>query len=63
MINGMSPNRSRSGGGETTLGLSARTVINRDDFGLVWNMSLGDGNVLVGREVEITLDGEADLEE
>jgi len=50
-------------GGETTLGLSARTVINREDFGIVWNMPLGDGNVLVGREVEITLDGEADLAE
>jgi len=50
-------------GGETTLGLSARTIINREDFGLAWNVSLGDGSVMVGREVEITLDGEADLEE
>jgi polyisoprenoid-binding protein YceI len=50
-------------GGETTLGLSARTTINREDFGLVWNIPLGDGKILVGKEVEITLDGEADLEE
>jgi polyisoprenoid-binding protein YceI len=50
-------------GGETTLGLSARTIINREDFGLVWNIPLGDGKILVGKEVEITLDGEADLEE
>jgi len=50
-------------GGETTIGLSARTVINREDFGLVWNMPLGEGRLLVGTEVEIRLDGEADLVE
>ncbi len=50
-------------GGETTIGLSARTVINREDFGLVWNVPLGNGQVMVGREAEISLDGEADMEE
>jgi polyisoprenoid-binding protein YceI len=50
-------------GGETTLGLAARTTINREDFGLLWNLPLADGGVLVGTEVEITLDGEVDLAE
>lgn len=50
-------------GGETTLGLSARTTINREDFGMVWNIPLSDEGGVVGREVEITLDGEMDMEE
>ncbi|HSH12794.1 MAG TPA: YceI family protein [Desulfurivibrionaceae bacterium] len=50
-------------GGETTLGLSARATINREDFGILWNVPLGDGRMLVGKEVEITFDGEVDMEE
>jgi len=48
-------------GGETTLGLAARTTINREDFGLNWNFPLGAGRLGIAKEVEITLDGEADL--
>lgn len=48
-------------GGETSLGLAARTTIKRGEFGLDWNIPLGDGRMLVGEEVEITLDGEVDL--
>ncbi|MFZ5796969.1 MAG: YceI family protein [Thermodesulfobacteriota bacterium] len=47
-------------GGETTLALSARTSLNREDFGMTWNVPFGDGGVVVGREVEIHLDIEAD---
>lgn len=50
-------------GGETTIGLAARTTINREEFGLDWNVPLGDSRVMIAKEVEITLDGEADLEE
>lgn len=50
-------------GGETTIGLSARTTINREEFGLDWNVPLAEGGVMIAKEVEITLDGEADLEE
>lgn len=50
-------------GGETTVGLAARTTINREEFGLDWNVPLADGGLMIAREVEITLDGEADLAE
>jgi polyisoprenoid-binding protein YceI len=46
--------------GATSLGFSAKTRINREDFGITWNMAM-EGGVAVGRDVEITLDVEADL--
>lgn len=45
--------------GTTTLGFTASTAINREDFGLTWNQALETGGVLVGRDVKITLDVEA----
>ena len=42
--------------GNTRLGLSATTKINRKDFGLTWNAALETGGILVGDEVTITLD-------
>ena len=42
--------------GNTRIGLSATTKINRKDFGLTWNSTLETGGVLVGEEVTITLD-------
>jgi polyisoprenoid-binding protein YceI len=42
--------------GNTRIGLSATTKINRKDFGLGWNSALETGGVLVGEEVAITLD-------
>ncbi len=50
-------------GGETTIGFSAQTRINREDFNVMWNVPLEGGGVMVGNEVEIALDVEADLEE
>jgi len=49
--------------GETTLGITGRTVINREDFGLKWNEPMGNGGFMVGKEVEITMNIEADLAE
>ena len=37
-------------------GASASTTINRKDFGLVWNMALETGGVVIGEEVHITID-------
>jgi polyisoprenoid-binding protein YceI len=37
-------------------GATATTKINRKDFGLVWNKSLETGGVVVGDEVNITLE-------
>ncbi len=42
--------------GNTRVGLSATTRINRKDFGLTWNAALETGGILVGEEVSITLD-------
>jgi len=42
--------------GNTRIGVSAITKINRKDFGLVWNAALEAGGILVGDEVTITLD-------
>jgi polyisoprenoid-binding protein YceI len=42
--------------GNTRIGLSATTKINRKDFGLTWNSALETGGVLVGEEVTISLD-------
>ncbi len=50
-------------GGETSMGFSASFTINREDFGMMWNVPFGSGNLVVGREVQITLDIEADLSE
>ena len=45
--------------GFTVAGFSARTKINRKDYGLNWNAALETGGVLVGDEVKITLEVEA----
>ena len=42
--------------GNTRIGLSATTKINRKDFGLAWNSALETGGVLVGEEVSLSLD-------
>ena len=45
--------------GNTRVGFSATTKINRKDFGLTWNAALETGGILVGDEVTITLEVEA----
>ena len=42
--------------GNYKAGATAKTVINREDFGLTWNAALETGGVLVGKDVTITLD-------
>jgi len=42
--------------GNTRIGLSATTKINRKDFGLGWNAALETGGFLVGDEIAITLE-------
>jgi polyisoprenoid-binding protein YceI len=44
--------------GNTRIGVSASTKINRKDFGLTWNAALETGGILVGDEVTITLDAQ-----
>ncbi len=54
---------SQSPFGFTVAGFSARTRINRKDFGLTWNAPLETGGVLVGDEVRVSLEVEAVREE
>ncbi|MDG4803953.1 YceI family protein [Micromonospora sp. WMMD980] len=49
----------RSPFGEDIFGFSAHTEIDREDFGLTWNVALETGGVLVGRKVKIEIEGEA----
>ena len=50
-------------GGEITLGFSASTKVNREDFGVLWGSeALEGGGIIAGKEVEITIDLEADLD-
>ena len=41
--------------GDERIGFSAATEINREDFGLTWNMALETGGLLVGKTVRIEL--------
>ncbi len=45
--------------GNLRAGFSARTAIDRGDFGLRWNAALEAGGVLVGEKVEISIELEA----
>jgi polyisoprenoid-binding protein YceI len=50
-------------GPRTRAGFAATGRLNRKDFGVNWNSTLDRGGVVVGDDVEITLDAEAILEE
>jgi len=45
--------------GVEVVAFEAETKINREDFGLTWNAALETGGVLVGKDIKITLDLEA----
>ncbi len=42
--------------GTTSAGFSAATTINRKDWGLVWNVALETGGLLVGEEIKINIE-------
>jgi polyisoprenoid-binding protein YceI len=42
--------------GGTSAGFSATTKINREDFGLTWNVALEQGGWLVGKDIKIEVD-------
>ncbi|MFI8594037.1 YceI family protein [Microbacterium sp. NPDC078428] len=48
--------------GNYKAGATAKTVINREDFGLTWNAALETGGVLVGKDVTITLELQGSLQ-
>ncbi len=49
----------RDPNGKDIFGSTATAEINREDFGLIWNVVLDSGGVLVGKNVRIELAGEA----
>ncbi|WP_136587902.1 YceI family protein [Microbacterium hydrothermale] len=48
--------------GNYKAGATAKTVVNREDFGLTWNAALETGGVLVGKDVTIELDLQLSLQ-
>jgi polyisoprenoid-binding protein YceI len=48
--------------GVKKIGFSAKTKINRKDYNVNWNKTLDGGGVVVGDDVSISIDGEADLQ-
>jgi len=51
----------KDGYGQTKIGITASTSINRGDFGLTWNTALETGGVLVSDEVKIQIEAQAVL--
>jgi polyisoprenoid-binding protein YceI len=47
----------------TKAGFETAVTINRKDYGLLWNRAIEGGGVLVGEEVEIAINIEADLQQ
>ncbi|OPY82025.1 MAG: hypothetical protein A4E65_00953 [Syntrophorhabdus sp. PtaU1.Bin153] len=45
----------------TTYGFRAKTEVNREDFGMMWNMEMENKGFMVGKHIFITLHSEADL--
>jgi polyisoprenoid-binding protein YceI len=44
-----------------SLGFAASAIINREDYGIKWNQPMADNGIMVGREVSLFIDVEADL--
>jgi polyisoprenoid-binding protein YceI len=47
----------------TTYGVQAKTMINREDFGIMTNMEIEKGGFMVGKHAYLTINCEADLTE
>ena len=45
--------------GNTKAGAHATTRLNRKDFGLVWNKAMDGGGIVVGDDIDVTIDIEA----
>jgi polyisoprenoid-binding protein YceI len=49
-------------GDGSSMGFTASFIINREDYGITWNQPMADNGFMVGSEVEIFIDMEADLD-
>jgi polyisoprenoid-binding protein YceI len=48
-------------GDGSSMGFSVSTVINREDYGIMWNQPMENNGIMVGRDVHLFIDLEADL--
>lgn len=48
--------------GNSKLGLSAKTVVKREEFGINWNAAVEKGGFVLGQDVTIMIEIEADLQ-
>jgi polyisoprenoid-binding protein YceI len=46
--------------GETSMGFTAKAGLNREDFGLKWNEPMENGGFMVGKDVNMSINIEAD---
>jgi polyisoprenoid-binding protein YceI len=49
----------RSPYGQDVFGFSASAEIDREEFGITWNVALETGGVMVGKKIKIEIEGEA----
>jgi polyisoprenoid-binding protein YceI len=49
--------------GETSMGFTAKTILNREDFEIKWNEQMENDGFMIGKDVQIFVDLEADLVE
>jgi polyisoprenoid-binding protein YceI len=49
----------RSPWGQDVFGFAATTEIDREAFGMTWNQALETGGVMVGKKVQVEIEGEA----
>ena len=47
--------------GETTIGITGRTILNREDFKMTWNQPMENGDLMVNTDVAVEINIEADL--
>jgi len=45
----------------SSIGFAATAMINREDYGIMWNQPMANGGIMVGRYVRLFIDIEADL--
>jgi polyisoprenoid-binding protein YceI len=47
-------------GNDVSMGFTASTIINREEYGMKWNQRMADSGIMLGRDVELVVDLEAD---
>jgi len=45
-----------------SMGFAVSATINREDYGIMWNQPMADNGIMVGRDVHLFIDVEADLD-